>query len=107
MTKLMGKYDLNAEEDELAALSGEIKSELYLTKTIEHLTEKLSSTLPYEAIRIGDFMNTAAEKLIESNEKLEKANDKYVKVTTGLTWAIVAFAAVEAFSTLAGVLTCK
>lgn len=82
----------------------QVIASLYLAKSLQDMADKVPTSLVETVGELRATINRSVTRINETNEKLEKANDNYIKVTTGLTWAIAAFAAVEAFSTLAGVL---
>jgi len=81
-----------------------IISEFYAAKTLTRATDRMAQILPSEAIRIVGALNTATQKMIESNEKVAESNEKSTKTITRLTAALLIFAAVEAIATAVSVL---
>ena len=49
-------------------------------------------------------LEQVVSRVIESNKKLAESNEKHAKVMTGLTIALIVFAAVEAIATAVSVL---
>jgi hypothetical protein len=82
-----------------------VVSNLYLSKTIKRLTDRMASTLPEEAVRIVRTLDGVTDKIIDSNRKLAESNEKYANRMTWLTFALIIATAVQAVATVVSALS--